>query len=293
MRHIVITPAHNEEALISHVIESMTAQTSLPELWVVVDDHSTDGTAHLVDAAAERHRWIRRVVPTKKGSRVVGSHVARLFLWGLEQATTSAAIDFGSDWDFVSKIEADLTLPPEYFEQVLSAMRSNDRLGIAGGSCVERRNGRWVEEKVPEEHTRGALKTYRRACYNDIGGVRPVNGWDGIDGVYARMRGWETQSYPDLKVRHHRPTGTYRGVLRGRFLAGQFAHYLGYHPLFMAARMLRRTVSRPYVVGGLALGAGYLADAVRRLPMYDDEEMVDFLRQEQLGKLKRILGMRP
>ena len=41
-RFVLITPAHNEEALIKKTIESVISQTILPMRWVIVDDGSTD-----------------------------------------------------------------------------------------------------------------------------------------------------------------------------------------------------------------------------------------------------------
>ena len=47
-RFVLITPAHNEEALIKKTIESVISQTILPMRWVIVDDGSTDRTAEIV-----------------------------------------------------------------------------------------------------------------------------------------------------------------------------------------------------------------------------------------------------
>ena len=48
MRYVLITPAHNEERFITKTLDSMVAQTVLPERWVIVDDGSTDRTAEIV-----------------------------------------------------------------------------------------------------------------------------------------------------------------------------------------------------------------------------------------------------
>jgi len=48
MKYVLITPAHNEERFIRKTLDSMVAQTCLPERWVIVDDGSTDETAKIV-----------------------------------------------------------------------------------------------------------------------------------------------------------------------------------------------------------------------------------------------------
>src|SRR5213076_588340 len=57
-RFVLITPAHNEEALIKKTIESVISQTILPMRWVIVDDGSTDSTAEIVQGHAKQFRWI-------------------------------------------------------------------------------------------------------------------------------------------------------------------------------------------------------------------------------------------
>ena len=53
MNYVLITPAHNEEKFITKTLDSMVAQTLLPERWVIVDDGSTDRTAEIVGKLRE------------------------------------------------------------------------------------------------------------------------------------------------------------------------------------------------------------------------------------------------
>ena len=61
MKYVLITPAHNEETFIEKTLDSMVAQTALPERWVIVDDGSDDRTAEIVARYAERHPWIELI----------------------------------------------------------------------------------------------------------------------------------------------------------------------------------------------------------------------------------------
>lgn len=280
--HVVITPARNEAEYIPLLLDSMVAQTLPPKEWIIVDDNSTDQMPSLVDAYCDKHHWIRRLVmpvgpEQAEQKREVGSRVAKLFLWGLGQAT--------SEWSFVSKIDADLTLPLDYFENILSRMEQNPKLGIAGGACYIQKGNKLVLEKVSKDHTRGALKTYSRPCYQAIKGIRPVHGWDGLDGIHAEMQGYQGRSFEDVKVIHHRPTGSFHGALKGRFVQGQFAHFLGYHTLFMLLRVVRRMLDRPFLIGGLAMGLGFLWQKVLRRPVLDDPAAIQYLRGKQMKRL--------
>jgi hypothetical protein len=49
-------------------------------------------------------------------------------------------------------------------------------------------------------------------------------------------------------------------------------------------------VKRPWIIGSLALGAGYLSAAARRIDRPVSAELMRFHRQEQHRKLRAILG---
>ena len=61
MKYVLITPAHNEERFIAKTLDSMIAQTLLPERWIIVDDGSTDRTAEIVGNYVRRYPWIELI----------------------------------------------------------------------------------------------------------------------------------------------------------------------------------------------------------------------------------------
>ncbi|MEL6759281.1 MAG: glycosyltransferase family A protein [Myxococcota bacterium] len=278
MKHVVITPAHNEAKHLPGLVESMRSQTLRPTQWILVDDNSDDDTLEIMKAAAAANEsWIRVLSFPGQSARKLGSKVARIVLWALERAEP--------DWDYFSKLDADIALPPRYYAQILTRFSERPKLGIASGVCVASQNGRRVLEATPNTHTRGAIKTYRRGCWNETGGFPATHGWDGIDGLRARRLGFETAHFAELEVEHRRPTSSANGTLRGRFVTGTFAHFLGYHPLFMAARGLRRMTDRPRLIGGAAMLAGFAWAYARGYEVLDEPETVEFLRREQIARL--------
>ncbi|MEL6544081.1 MAG: glycosyltransferase family A protein [Myxococcota bacterium] len=277
MNHLIITPAHNEEAHLPGLIASMVAQDARPERWLIVNDRSEDRTRALVLEAAQTHPWISLLDYDGDATRALGSKVARIVLWALERAP--------QDWDYFSKLDADIVLPPDYYSEIFRRFSADSNLAIASGVCATVVGDSREIERVPRDHTRGAIKTYARHAWDSFGGFPPAHGWDGIDGLRAQRAGFRTEHFPELVTEHHRPTGAARGALRGRFVTGTFAHFLGYHPLFMAARSVRRMVDPPRVSGGVALFAGYLWAKARRDPVFDEPETVAFLRKKQLTRL--------
>jgi poly-beta-1,6-N-acetyl-D-glucosamine synthase len=287
-RVLIISPVRNEAAHLRAVITGMAAQTRPPDEWIVVDDGSTDDTRRLLHEAAERLPFLR-VIDAPPATLPPGTdrlaHAAapRAFNHGLRCAR--------SDFTHVGKLDGDIELEPDYFEQLLQRFGSTPRLGIAGGIVVEPQGGSWrVQGASHLEHVRGALRVYSRDCWEAIGGVREILGWDGIDVVLAHMRGYTTRSFPDLVARHHRPTGTAQGRLRGHVRWGRCMYIQGFPLYWVAARAVKVSATPPRVVSGGAYLGGYVHAAVRRVPRFEEPGYRGRLRGELRRRAVERLG---
>ena len=277
-KYLVVTPVRDEEAYLRFTIESMLSQTVHPCEWIIVNDGSTDGTAAIIDEYAAQYPWIRAVHRPNRGFRKAGGGVVEAFNEGLNVSRMET-------WDFIVKLDGDLTFEPTYFENCLEKFHSDPRLGIGGGVICYIEKGTKRFEFNPEFHVRGATKIYRRECWEAIGGFWPAPGWDTMDEVKANMLGWGTRSFSDLHLRHHRHTGTAEGIWDGMVKNGRANYICGYHPLFMFAKCFRRLLTKPYVIGSIALSYGFVGGYLKRIPRVSDLETIDFLRRQQLGRL--------
>jgi hypothetical protein len=103
------------------------------------------------------------------------------------------------------------------------------------------------------------------------------------------MKGWTVCAFPEKRFHHHRSMGTaQRGLVASMFSYGEKDYYLGGSPLWQLFRCTFRLAKRPYLLGGLALAAGYLTAALRRMPRVVSSELMRFHRAEQMKKLKTI-----
>jgi poly-beta-1,6-N-acetyl-D-glucosamine synthase len=281
MKYVIITPTHNEEAYIRFTLDSVVAQTVRPDQWVIVDDGSTDDTAKIIQEYVEHYPWIKRVTLPVEGRRELGARVMRVFYEGYRLIE--------ADYDFIVKIDSDLSFASDYFERLLGKFAEDSRLGIAGGGFYVAVGNQWRLEQVPVDHVRGATKIYRKACFEEIGGLPLVNGWDGIDEWRAQMKGWKTRSYNELIVHHLRPTGAAGGKWRGYIKEGKDAFFLGYPWLVLLARSLYRGLSeRPPLVRGVGIFWGYLQSWLARQPQFDDAEVIAYMRRKEM---QRILSL--
>ena len=175
-RYVIITPARDEEQHIEATIESVIGQTLRPAEWVIVDDGSTDRTSEILDQYAAQFPWIRLVHRPNRGFRKSGGGVVEAFYEGYDSLQCDA-------WDFIVKLDGDLSFSPDYFQRCFEHFREQPRLGIGGGDIYHDLDGELRLEANPKFHIRGATKIYRRPCWEDIGGLWPGPGWDTIDEV--------------------------------------------------------------------------------------------------------------
>jgi poly-beta-1,6-N-acetyl-D-glucosamine synthase len=278
VNYVTITPVRDEEAYIEATLRSVSGQSALPQEWIIVDDGSTDKTAEIVERYADRFPWIRVVRKANRGARKSGSGVIEAFYEGYNALQRN-------DWEFIAKLDGDLTLSSDYFEECFNHFEHEPNLGIGGGDIYNELKGELKVEANPRFHVRGATKIYRRACWEAIGGLMQAPGWDTIDEVKANMLGWKSYSFKDLRVVHHRLTGTAEGLLRDRMKHGLACYVSGYHPLFLAASCISRLAKRPYVTGSAAMCYGFLKGYWTQAPRVNDLQLIKYLRDQQLRRL--------
>ena len=289
-RVLLISPVRNEAAHVDAVVAGVEAQSRPPDLWVVVDDGSDDGTRALFEAHAARlpYLWVVATPPEHtrdNGDRLAAGGPDRAWNYGLRQVGNAAA------FTHLGKLDGDIVLPPEFLAEMLARFRADPRLGMAGGAILEPDGERWRALRTPAEHVTAPARLYSRECFAAIGGMPERLGADVITTTYAKMRGFHTATFADLQVRHRRHIGTADGALRGRARHGTYQYIVHYSFLWVALRSLLVALRfRPYGLSGAWFLAGYASAALTRAPRVEDPEFRRFIRAEQRSRLRRALG---
>ncbi|MDT8346388.1 MAG: glycosyltransferase family A protein [Flavobacteriaceae bacterium] len=225
MKLCIIIPAHNEENFIIDCLKSLTKQSRTPDTIIVVDDHSTDNTYQLVHEFSKKNTLVKVIKHQSSPHHAPGSKVVNAFNFGKEQQSET--------YDIYCKFDADLEFPENYIELMLKTYQEFPEVGMCGGVCSILRNGEWVEEKLSNsDHLRGPIKSYRKDCLNDIGGLKSSMGWDSLDELMARYHGWAVHIDPCLEVKHKRPTQNKYQKKIG-ILQAEVFYKLGYTPLLL------------------------------------------------------------
>lgn len=278
MGYAVISPCRNEADYMRRTLDSMVAQTVRPDLWLIVDDGSTDETPAILAEYAAAHDWIRVAPKPDRGHRAVGPGVVEAFYFGYDQIDADA-------YEQICKLDLDLDLPPRYFEILIERMDANPRIGSCSGKPYYRAaSGELKSERRGDEMSVGMTKFYRTTCFKEIGGFVHEVMWDAIDCHKSRQLGWISVSWdePDLRFEHLRPMGSSQaGILTGRMRHGFGQYYMGSDFLFFTATAAFRALEPPYFIGGLAIWWGYVRAWAQGLPRHGDRELVAFIRRYQ------------
>ena len=282
---VLVTPARNEAAFIEKTIESVVAQTVRPRRWVIVNDGSTDATGTILRRHAARHDWIEIVDMPQRRDR---SFAAKVHSFNAGYARVKDA-----EHDVIGNLDADISFGPDHLAFLLDRFAEDPTLGVAGTVFTEEGGyNSAVDSFEGESHVSGQCQLFRRQCFEEIGGYVPhkAGGIDWIAVTTARMLGWKTRSFRERSFFHHRHLGTAeRSRLASSYSYGEKDYYLGNHPLWELFRVGYRMAKRPYLVDGLALGAGFVSAGVRRIDRPVSNQLMRFHRGEQMRKLKAIL----
>jgi biofilm PGA synthesis N-glycosyltransferase PgaC len=282
--YVLITPARNEAAFIELTLKSVVAQTVRPLKWVIVSDGSTDGTDEIVAKYLADNPWIELLrMPERRERHFAGK--VHAFNAGYARVKDLP-------FEIVGSLDADLSFDSEYFLFLLAKLAENPELGLVGTPFQDGPNKTYDFRFVSIEHVSGACQLFRRQCFEDIGGYKPVKG-GGIDHIAvltARMKGWKTRTFTEKMSIHHRPMGTAeRGTFKARFKTGSLDYALGGHPIWELFRTCYQMSKRPVLIGGLTLLAGYLWAFATRAERPISPELVKFRRSEQMHRLRNFL----
>jgi glycosyltransferase involved in cell wall biosynthesis len=277
--YVIISPVRNEAKHLPGTIASLVAQTINPAQWIIVDDGSTDGSLPILEKASAEYPWITLVKRADRGCRKPGTGVIEAFYDGYPSIK--------SNWNFIVKLDGDVSFDPDYFERCFKKFNSDPKLGIGGGTVCNLKNGSIVRESDvdPEFHVRGATKIYRKECWNAIGELIRAPGWDTLDEFKANMLGWKTQTFSDIQLLHHKPAGSADGSWTNWVKNGLANYIVGYHPLFMLLNAGNRAFHKPYALGAVGLLTGFFSGYLKRVPQISDKRLIQYLRHQQLKRL--------
>lgn len=281
MNIYIVIPAHNEERFIGETLQSLVSQTILPKKIVVVNDNSTDNTENIVNRFTDKHSFVSQIKTESSTEHLPGSKVINAFYQGFNSLDT--------DYDIICKFDADLIFPSNYLEKIISIFTENPKTGMAGGFCYIENNGYWeLENLTNKDHIRGALKAYRKTCFEDIGKLKPAMGWDTIDELLAQFHHWTVKTDESLHVKHLKPTGnTYNPKAKYKQGEAFYRMRYGFWITLIASIKLALRKKRPKFLFDYI--AGFFKAKKAKQPYLVSKEEGKFIRNLRWQKIKEKL----
>ena len=285
-RLIVLMPMRNEIGTIESTLKSLAAQTLRPDLVLVLADGVGDGSDRVVERFAAQHSWIGLERLPDRGYDHVGKGVAQVLNTGILRIKDRQS-------EFLAKVDADVELPPDYFERILQVFENNPHLGMASGHPFTFEAGRKILERHGDRFPSGTARVYRREFLQKIGYWVASVGWDTVDILRMRMHGNEVLVLHDLEYHHVRRMGTRNGYIDGMLRDGRNAYLTGYAPWFFLLRAIFNGLHRPYLIRTACMLAGYFRAMVQRLPRIVSSEELAFHRKLHRDRFIKLHPLQP
>lgn len=286
MKISIIIPAYNEANHIISCLNSLQNQKLKANEIIIVDDASTDETPVLVKEFCTNNPSFRYVKKENKKltGHQPGAKIVEAFLVGIALLKT--------DYDIICKFDADLIFPENYLEKMNTSFEQNPGIGMFGGYCTTLIKGNWqLENLTGKEHLRGALKAYRKECYQSIGGLRPYMGWDTLDELLAYYNGWTLDTDETLLVKHLKPTGAnYRKNLPKLF--GISCYQIGYDLGLCFFACLKMTIKRRSTSFFIKALASYISASSNNIEKIVTPSEEVFIRKFRWRKIKEKLSVK-
>lgn len=280
MKFIIIIPAHNEAANIINCLQSLADQGFQNFDVMVVNDGSTDNTKNLVEDFIRNNSKFK-ILNLETSTHEPGAKVVQTFNKGLAKINLE-------NYDVICKYDADIIFPNNYLTQINDGFLANPKLGMLSGLVyIQNENQEWVFENLSSKnHVRGPIKAYRKQCFLEMKGLRPVLGWDNLDVMLAQKSGWEVATIKDLWVKHLRPTA-YKYKAQKAEKLGQYFYNIGLGiPLTLISSAKSSFKNKSFSEFFITMKSFFKQNATREL----SSEEILFIRQLRWKTMLKKLG---
>ncbi len=272
----IITPLRDEVLNIPRIEAALASQTVAIDLWVVVENGSTDGSRELLSTLRPSGA-IRSIAVLDYEHAVtqyaLGVKYASVVYHGMAHIRETCGI---SDDDHVGILDADTFPRADYYSLLIGAMVLDPSLGITSGLTVDEIGRPTI---IRKSFVKGSCRVWRGACLNQAGYIVAPSA-DVLSAARANLRGWGVRVTPGAIAQARQ-----QGDRVDYSYYGYSAYYRGETVLHCLLRISALTF-RLHPRRALRYASGYLSDYVRRAPQTTDAEIKAYFR----GAVFRLLS---
>ncbi|HEY8110070.1 MAG TPA: glycosyltransferase family A protein [Candidatus Nitrosotenuis sp.] len=277
----VLVTVKNGESTIAQSLESIQEQTLRPSLLCVVNDGSTDSTPQILSKFQSAHSNVKVITLEDKG------YDSRRIVHNWNTACDHVR-NLGSDYDFLLISSDDVIFPKDYVQRLVEEMKKDPKLVLISGS-------RGLTQSDYMSLPEGAGRLIRNSFFKAIGYQHPpYYGYEPWILYKALESGHNVKKLSEPSYDHRRTFG-----IGHKFVEyGPAMRCLGYHPLFVVARVARNLISRKTGIPASA-SVRMLFDYFRESKWkndpyfhYHEESLRAFVRSSQKKRLLNRLRIR-
>lgn len=271
---MIITPCKNEERNLPKLIKSLNKQTKKPNLWIIVDDGSTDSTPVIINSAKREHAWIESI-RLESNHRDLGLHVYCVYNEGFTFLQAYCKIH-NIPYEYIGNIDADMILEEtNFFERLIAEFEGDRSLGIVSSRVYSVSKDKLIVENDKTNLPMGSPRIWRKECFEQTGGYPISYSADSVSNVIARLKGWKLKTVEEVSAIQLRRTSSAEGMWKGYLINGKSAHFRNYHPLFVVLKGVRLCFVNPYYIG-IAYIYGYFVSVLNRQDKFNNKEVTDY-----------------
>lgn len=279
----MVTPAKNEEIFLPKVIESVCSSSLIPELWIIVDDNSSDKTPDILNQFSKKYNFLEVLSLKEEHPRDLIFHYSYVCVTGFDYLIKRAK-EINISWDYIVLLDADTIVSNNYFQCVLREMDLNSKVGIASGDVHIFKEGVVKRVKVLGDVPSGTARVWRKKCFFETGGYKITQAPDSVSRAKACLKGWEVKRFGKYCAYQLRDTSSATGLWKGFHTKGKSAHYLNVHPLLVILTSISLVIKKPYYIC-VAYLSGYLLSVFRKENQIDDSEIKDYFWNKRIKYL--------
>ncbi|MHA2208137.1 MAG: glycosyltransferase family A protein [Candidatus Thorarchaeota archaeon] len=265
-QYILITNAWNEAERVEETFRSVITQSKLPNVWLWMEDGSTDETYERIVEQSKQHPeievWIEQMPKKRKGNFYTLGRTHQEILSLVKDRINEKGIDY------FGVLDAD-TLPcPNYFARMCRILDENSDLGAISGYPI----GEWDERIVAQPMNTGKL-----VRWPVVDGIEKY--WDFCPDTFYNIKtlanGYDVDVFK-VPVYQNRPSTNLKPA--GAFRMGRVAYYGGRPFWAMLYRALRRLVLKQH---GTMMLRGWLTEYIRGTWHCDDPDVIRFFKEQE------------
>lgn len=302
-KYLLITPVKNEEKYLLSLAESIINQTLLPQAWVIVNSNSSDNSVKIINDLCEKYHWIHIVhqknISHEKNHINFSYAVHEGYEYGKRICRQKNIL-----YEYVGKIDADIIVSNNFFENLIGHFEGDHILGAASGDFYTLKSSLSVKSEFElnssyfdkASYLPGELpdeRLYRKSYLDSIGGF-PISKYspDSIMIAKIKMNGWATKSYEDVASYSLRPTtGIERNLWKSSYEYGKNRYYLDYSPFLVLLSSILSILRYPHYPAFFYL-FGYTSSVLKRDSKIDDVEVRHYFKNIRIWEVLTYIKTR-